>query len=248
MTYPPQQPPGPYDPNQNPYGQQPGWQQQPPPQPGYDAYGPQQPHGYDAYGPQQPYPQQQPYPTQPYDPYAYQGGYGQYPQPPQKKTGMLVALAVAGVVVVGGGITTVALLSGDSSSPDTTNLANGTTAGTAEELVTQAMKAIDAKDANAANALMCDPNRASITSELSKVPPDITIRSRQDTDTRHSGSTATAKLDLLVTRQNGSSAGAPLTLTLRMTEKQPGKWCVDRASMDQSVSTARRPPSTRPTS
>jgi hypothetical protein len=247
MTYPPQQPPGPYDPNQNPYGQQPqqqpGWQQQQPPQ-GYDAYGPQQPPpGYDAYG--QPTQQYNPY-GQPTQQYGYPGG---YPQPPKKKTGLLVGLAVAGVLVVGGGITTFALLSGDdngSDNPGTTNVADSSPAGTAEELVARAVKAIGERDVKAATALMCDPSRPGPAAELNQLPPGATIRARQDTEIRHSGASATAKLDLSVA-QNGRTIGNS-TLTLRMTEKPPGKWCVDRASMDSGASTARRPPSTRPTS
>jgi hypothetical protein len=247
MTYPPQQPPGPYDPNQNPYGQQPqqpGWQQQPPPQ-GSDAYGPQQPQpGYDAYG--QPTQQYNPY-GQPTQQYGYPGG---YPQPPQKKTGLLIGLAVAGVLVVGGGITTFALLSGDDkgsdNNPGTTNVADATTAGTAEELVDRVIKAVGDRDSKAATALMCDPTRPGPATELDQVPPTATVKARRDTDIRHSGSSATAKLDLSVTQSGRTLLSS--TLTLRMSEKQPGKWCVDRASMDAGSSTTRRPPSTRPTS
>ncbi|GAB3884403.1 hypothetical protein GCM10029964_045370 [Kibdelosporangium lantanae] len=247
MTYPPQQPPqGPYDPNQNPYGQQPpqqpGWQQQPPPQ-GYDAYGPQQPPpGYDPYA--QPTQQYNPY-GQPTQQYGYPGG---YPQPPKKKTGLLVGLAVAGVIVVGGGVTAIALLSGNDSdnNPGTTNVADSSPAGTAEELVDRVITAIGNRDAKGAAALMCDPSRPGPATELDQMPPGAAVKARRDTDIRHSGSSATAKLDLFIT-QNGRNVGLS-TLTLKMTEKQPGKWCVDRASMDAGASTARRPPSTRPTS
>jgi len=87
MTYPPQQPPGPYGP-QDPYGQQqPPYGQQPygPPQ---GQYGPGAPQG--QYGPGTPWAGQQP-------------GYPVGPPPPKKKTGLITSLIIVAILVVGGG-------------------------------------------------------------------------------------------------------------------------------------------------
>lgn len=94
MTYPPQQPgqPGPY--GQDPYGQQ----QQP------GQYG-QQPGQYGQYG-QQPgqYGQQQPGQTAQFGQYGQQPGQPGFPggEPPKSKTGMIVAIVVIAVLVLGG--------------------------------------------------------------------------------------------------------------------------------------------------
>ncbi len=135
MTYPPQQPGG-Y--GQDPYGQQGGYPQSgPQPQQGYPGggqYG-QQPgqYGQDPYGQQGGYPQSGPQPQQGHpgatqqfgqpDPYGQQqGGYNAYPQeggygepPKEKKTGLIVGIAIGAVVLVGGGVTAlvIALNSGD---------------------------------------------------------------------------------------------------------------------------------------
>ncbi|SDM20280.1 Rv0361 family membrane protein [Allokutzneria albata] len=136
MTYPPQQPyggqPDPY--NQGGQGQQP-YGQQPPNTGGFnqpqDPYGQQaqQPGGYPGYqgqpgqpGQPGPYgypPQGQPGPGGPQGPYGpppgYEG-YGTPPGSPKKRTGLIIGIIVAVVVLVGGGIGAYFLFSG--SSPD----------------------------------------------------------------------------------------------------------------------------------
>lgn len=131
MTYPPQ-PPGPQgqpDPygqggqygQPNPYGQQPGGAYpQSGPQPQQNQPGGAQPFGQPGQYGQQPggfgqpggYPQQGGYPDQ-------QGGYPAFPggpggEPPKSnKTGLIVALSVLGVVLVGGVVWLIIYLTGD---------------------------------------------------------------------------------------------------------------------------------------
>ena len=137
MTYPPQQPyggqPDPY--NQGGQGQQPYGQQPPPNTGGFnqpqDPYGqqPQQPGGYPGYqgqpgqpGQTGPYgypPQGQPGPGGPQGPYGPPPGYDGYGTPPggpKKRTGLIIGIIVAVVVLIGGGIGAYFLFSG--SSPD----------------------------------------------------------------------------------------------------------------------------------
>jgi len=107
MTTPPYQP-GPYgQPNQDPWGQQPGGgygqygQQRPPEQPQQPQYGDQwgneQTQRIGQYGQTQQFGQQSPYGQQP----QYGGGF-QPPEPPKKKTGVIVAIVVVAVLVLGG--------------------------------------------------------------------------------------------------------------------------------------------------
>ncbi|MBB3666258.1 MULTISPECIES: hypothetical protein [Prauserella salsuginis group] len=102
MTYPPQQPGQPGQPD--PYGQQPGQYGQPgpqqygqqPPHPG--PYGQQDPYGQQPYG--QPYGGQQ-FGQQPYG--AHPGGPGgPGGEPPKKKTGLIVGISLGGVVLLAG--------------------------------------------------------------------------------------------------------------------------------------------------
>ncbi|GAA1227773.1 hypothetical protein GCM10009676_07620 [Prauserella halophila] len=110
MTYPPQPPgpgqPDPYGQQPGQYGQQPGYPQQPgpqpygqPPQPG--PYGQQDPYGQQPYG-QNPYGQGQfgqgQFGQQPYG--GYPGGPGG--EPPKKKTGLVVGIVAAAVVLLAG--------------------------------------------------------------------------------------------------------------------------------------------------
>ncbi|MFJ3924037.1 hypothetical protein [Streptomyces sp. NPDC090022] len=99
--------PGPYGGQQpqqpGPYGQQPGPYGQPAPQPGYGY--PQQPPPPPGY-PQQPgVPPQQGYgyPQQPGMPPHAQPPYGAAPQPPKKKTGLIVTGVVVAIAVIAGG-------------------------------------------------------------------------------------------------------------------------------------------------
>jgi hypothetical protein len=111
MTTPPYQP-GPYG-QQDPYGQQPGGgygqygQQRPPEQPQYGGQGAfgnstdqtQQLGGQPQYGGQYGATQQWQQPGAP----QYGGGFGGLPpEPPKNKTGMIVAIVVISVLVIGG--------------------------------------------------------------------------------------------------------------------------------------------------
>ncbi|MGA6169826.1 hypothetical protein ACPEIF_06125 [Streptomyces sp. NPDC012600] len=107
---PPQGQPGPYGQQPGPYGAPPqgppgyGYPQQPGPygaQPGPYGAPPQGPPGYGYPQAQQPgpYGQQPPAP-----PYGGQPGYGMPPQPPKKKTGLIVGAAVVALAVVATGV------------------------------------------------------------------------------------------------------------------------------------------------
>jgi hypothetical protein len=91
MTYPPQPPgePGPYG-QQGPHGQQPG---------GYPAGGPDPTQQFQAGGTQQ---------------FGQPQGYlgGPDGEPPKKKTGLIVGLAIAAMVLIGGVVTLILVLTG----------------------------------------------------------------------------------------------------------------------------------------
>jgi hypothetical protein len=229
MTYPPQQP-GPYG-QPDPYGQQPGWQQ--------GGYG--QPQQQPAWGQQQPdWGQQQP-------------GYGGYPggpggMPPQKsKNGLIIGLAIAGVLVVGGGITTVLLLTQDGDDKGSTPVAQTTDApkgdnATAQGVVDQVIKAVDNKDKDAATKTLCDPSKPNPAFELEKVPLNVTLKSSLVGEITETKDSARARLNIKVTEEGKSRPSTmPMSLTLK---NEGGKWCVSRASLsggsDGSTSTSRR--------
>jgi hypothetical protein len=222
MTYPPQQP-GPYGPQQNPYGQQPGWPQQQQ-QPGYGApqYG--MPPGY-----------------------GHPGG-----MPPKKKTGLIVALAIAGVLLVGGGVTAVVLLTGDDKGSSGETGATGSTtkngeAGSAEAVVQQVIKAIDDKDSQAAVATLCDPKTKSPAFELDEAPASVTLKASMSGGITEAQNSARAKLSIKVS-ESGTAKTTSVSMTLNLSEQQPGRWCVATATMGSSSSSGTaRPSSTRPT-
>jgi hypothetical protein len=98
MTYPPQPPgePGPYG-QQGPHGQQPG---------GYPAGGPN-PTQFQVGGTQQ-------FGQPGYDQFGQPQGYPGGPdgEPPKKKTGLIVGLAIAAMVLIGGVVTLILVLTG----------------------------------------------------------------------------------------------------------------------------------------
>ncbi|QWF80580.1 hypothetical protein [Amycolatopsis sp. CA-230715] len=81
-----------------------------------------------------PPPQQQPY------------GYGpRYPQPRKSKTGLIVGLAIGGVVLVGGGVTAAVLLTAGSEPPDPLPVAQ------------QFSDGVTKRDPNLVASVLCDP-------------------------------------------------------------------------------------------
>lgn len=225
MTYPPQNP-GPY--GTNPYGeqqpQQPpgGWQQQ---QPGGWQQQPQQQPGY-GYGQQ---------PTQ---------GFGGYPPQPPKRTGLIVGLVVAGVLVVGGGATAIVLLSNSSSSDSGSSAGpSDTPKDSPDDLVNKVITAVEAKDAQAAQGLLCEPSSSSPAFELDKAPKDITIKATLTGKVTQTGTSANARVNLKVTEPT-TSRSTTVPLTLRMAQKQ-GKWCVENATIGSSSGGSSRPSTPR---
>jgi hypothetical protein len=248
MTYPPQ-PPGPYGPQPDPYGQQPqqpgwtgGFPQQQPQQPQPGPYG--QPYGQQ----QQPYGQQPPGQQPPY-------GYGGYPggMPPQKNNkGLIIGLAVAGVLLVGGGVTTVLLLTGDDKPADNpgtpTEVASGSDTGSADAVVQSVIKAIDNKSTKEALATLCNPDTKTPAFELDEAPATVTLQASVSGSVTESGDTARARLSIKATETGKTRSNTiPMTLNLK---KDGAKWCVSSASMGNtgSTSSSTRSTSTRPTS
>lgn len=214
------QPPG-------PYGQQPGYG-------GQQPYG-QQPGGYPQSGgyPQQGYPQsgqqpQQGYPQQGYQQQGYQqpGGYpgGGYPGGyggPPKKSPMPWILGGAGVVVVAVVVVLIIVLtgggSGDTSSPK----------GVAES----AVSAINAKDADAANNLMC--NKGGNNSDVKELDElkNIEVHASLKGDPQVNGDSATATIGMDLTYQ-GQHINQDVDLSMK---KQGDSWCIDNIGRGSSA-------------
>lgn len=237
MTYPPQQP-GPYGPQPDPYGQQ-----HPQQQPGWTGGFPQQ----------QPYGQQQ----QQQQPYGYGGYPGMPPQNNNSKKGLVIGLAVGGVLLVGGAVTTILLLTGGDDEP--TASGNGTTSapagsgnggdtGSPEAVVERVIKAVDDKDAEAAHATLCDPDSKSPAFELNEAPATLKLQTSLSGQITETGSTAKARLSIKAT-EGGSTRSRTITMQLSL-KKDAGKWCVSSVSMNSgtgSSSSPSRTTSTRPT-
>ena len=199
MTYPPQ-PPGPYGPQgpygppgrPGPYGQQPGggYPGGGARQPGYPQGGQQYP-GYPPSGQQPPYPQTPP-PGSPgatpqfgQDPYATQqfpGGPGG--GPPKKKTGLIVGLAIAAVLVLGGATVGAWFLFKDdggsnTAAPSTSAAAPPAPRGTAvpgaksspEEAAQAIATAYSTGDREALQAIVC----ASKPQNVPPIPAGVTV-------------------------------------------------------------------------
>lgn len=211
MTHPPQSGQDPYD----PYGGQ-GWQAQPP---GADAPGGQTPQEQTQYlggwqqaqggsyaqavGPGDPYAQA----GGPGDPYAQPGGPG---GPPKDRTGLWIGLGVGAVALLAVG----ALLF-------TGFVAPGFFLSDPRSVVEELAEAVSAKDADAANALLCpdkgeDALDAQDIEELKK--QNITVKITGDAE---SISETEAKVPATVALNGLSSTGHFLV------SDQDG-WCVDR--------------------
>lgn len=202
MTYPPQpgQPGQPGD----PFGQS-GWGQ------GGWGQGGQQPGGYPGY-PGQPYPQQ------PGD-YAQ---YGMYPAgpggpgggPPKKKTGLIVGLAITGVVVLAGVLAFTGWVAPGFLTEDDESAGAGNDGSGAQHLAEQIMDGLNNQDATALQQLACDGADRSVRTVLGVVDY---IEKAELGDVSNSGNTATA--DGTVTAEGRSM---PVQAELK---KDGGSWC-----------------------
>jgi hypothetical protein len=243
MTYPPQ-------PGQPPYGQQPdpcgqggqppsgGFPQQGQPYPGqqpypqqgggyYDqtgAYQQQQYPGYDqtaAYGQQNPYGQ------------PYGQGFGGPPAPPPKsKTGLLIGIAIAAVVLIAVGVTGF-VAPGFFLSKDNTA---GT--GSPEAVAQQIVDALNAKDANALTALKCadaEPAVSDVIGAVSSVS-DAKLGKVE----KVSASEYSAAVTLSVNGRPGSTTGTIASAG--------DKWCWSKVSGLRSSSPTSTKKSTTPRS
>lgn len=201
MTQPPQQP--------GPDGQQPDYRQQP-------GQAPQQGGGYPQQGGMQ----------QPGDAFPSAGaqaadtGFGQpggYPEQPtsQKKKSPLPWILVGGGVLVVAAVVIliIALTGGDDKA----------SAGSARSVAETAVKALNAKDQNAAKQVDC--NHDNSTDSLGDLN-DVQIQASLVGETKENGETATQGIKLTAT-QDGQSQD--FTGELKM-KKQDGNWCVDDLS------------------
>lgn len=141
MTYPPQQPPGPYGP-QDPYGQQ-------------------QPYGQQPYGQQPQYGQQPPWGG---DPWGQQPGYPAGPPPKKSKAGLITTLVIVAVLVIGGGVTAFFLLKDNGS--DTAENPRATADAFTKELGTQLSKEVGDVDLSALKPLTCSSDFTKLNDEL----------------------------------------------------------------------------------
>ncbi len=213
MTSPP---PPPYP------GAQPGY---PDPSGGYSAQQsyPQQQGlpGQQGYPNQQGFPGQQGYPGQ-QGAFPYQGQPGRQPpgawnagpqfgqpggapmgSPAPKKTGLVIGIVVAAVLVVGGGVTAFLLLSGDS----------GSDKEQVTELADKAVTAFNARDVDALNDVSC----GTIEGDPSNVPAGVKME-RRGQPTINSD-TATIPVTL-----SDSSHSEESKIRAR---KQGGEWCLE---------------------
>ncbi|MFH5232496.1 hypothetical protein [Antrihabitans spumae] len=215
MTYPPNGP-GDGQPYNQPGNPQQQWGQQPGPQ----AWGQPQP-GPQAWGQPQPGPQA----------WGQQPGYGQqgFPPPARKsKTGLIVGLIVAAVLVIGT-VIGIVLLTGD----DSDSSATGDTTGSDEEQIESAIKTFystwESKGYNAAVKLACtaarnDPEKevdADTEKQLDTAEFDI----QKVENIRIDGDLATADVTGTVTFDGQSDAGLD-DMTEEYLAKEGGKWKV----------------------
>jgi uncharacterized protein (UPF0333 family) len=235
MTYPPQ-PGQPYGQQPDPYGQggqppsgdfpqqgQPYPGQQPYPQQGggyYDQNGawqqqPQQPYGgYDqtaAYGQQNPYGQ------------PYGQGFGGPPAPPPKsKTGLLIGIAIAAVVLIAVGVTGFV-------APGFFLSKDGAATATPEKTAQQIVDALNAKDTATLNSLKC----ADAESDVSQMINDVGTVSNAKLDKldKVSDSEYKATVSLAV-------SGRPATVSGTLASAGD-KWCL------KLIGSARTPTSTK---
>jgi hypothetical protein len=248
MTYPPQPPgggpyggppqPGPYGQQPGPYGQQPGpygGQQGPygPPQPG--PYGQQQPPPPDPYGP----------PSDPFQqPTAYQGlgGYPGDPGPPKKKnTNMIIAVVVIAVLVLGGAGTAIYFLTNKSDKNNSSSDgASGTTSQSppSDETTTKDsnagadspakvqqayIQAYQSKQFTSVVESACKAYKDKFgtdTTELEKTLAPYDIKATADGDPQVTGSSATALIDLSLTK-DGETKTPKIKIKI---VKESGSW------------------------
>ncbi|RZS43459.1 hypothetical protein EV193_102439 [Herbihabitans rhizosphaerae] len=220
MSQPPQQP--------GPYGQQPGYGQQGgygPPSGGFPQQGPQQGGGY----PQQQsggYPQQGGYPQagQQQQPggYPQQGGYppgGGFP-PPQKKSPLPWILAIVGVLVIGGAVALILVLSGGDEGSDSGHADAGKTAeGTAKAFA----GAVNEKSLEKAKAQICKPPP---DSELQPIIDQYSELSVEKVEEKSGGTAATATGS---GKRRGQAGQGKITL-----KKEGERWCVTSLSASPS--------------
>lgn len=211
MTTPPN-PPGPYgQPNQDPWGQQPGggygqYGQSPPEQPQQPQYGGQWgseqtqrmgPGGQPPYGGTQQFGQQPQYGgTQQFGQPQYGGGFPP-PEPPKKKTGMVVAIVLIAVLVIAGAGVGIYFATKD----DGKNTAGGgtttseKTTGSGEETTTEETTSEETTTADSGDAIDAQPgdcikvNVASSTNadvetvDCSTTEAIYKVATREETDT-----------------------------------------------------------------
>ena len=235
MTTPPYQP-GPYGPNQDPYGQQPG---------GYGQYGqPQQPGQFgQGQGPGQGQYGQGQFGGQQYDPGPYGGGatqqwpgagggYGGLPPQPPKKKGPVVAIVLIAVLLIAGAGVGIYFLTKDNGGTDTagketttsssdktgTSTSEEETTTTTEETTEESGDAIDAQPGDCIKVNDASATNADVeTVDCSTDEAIYRVATREEIDTETCPSDAyvtyTEENRLLLCLQLNTSVGDCLQVT-----------------------------------
>ncbi|GEM_PF-3876213 len=218
------QPPGGYGPPPQPqYGQPPGGYGQPPqPQYGQPQYGQPDPYGQSSgapygqpsgapYGQPDPYGQSSGAPYGQPDPYAAGMPYPGAPTPAPNRTGMIVGIIVAVLVLVAGVVGLGVYLLGGSGT--------GSPQASAEAF----MSGLKNADLDAVNKSVCASKRSNNTSQFDTTELKQVTWSYKIGTPSVSGSTARVPVDLTISYQGQS---LDLTWTV-ITKNESGGWCVD---------------------
>jgi hypothetical protein len=189
------------------------------------TYPPQQPGPYDPYGQRQ-------QPGPPHDPYAPQSGYqmlggspgGGYPgegEPPKKRrTGLIVAVVVIAVLVLGGaGTGLYFLVKNDDKGDNTGNRADDPSTVTAAYIEAYQTKSFGSVVNNACKAYK--EKWGTQTTQLERRLRQFDVKATADGEPDVSGSSATAKIDIELIKDGRTEQRHKIEITM---SKEDGAW------------------------
>jgi hypothetical protein len=188
------------------------------------TYPPQQPGPYDPYGQQQ-------QPRPPYAPYGQQSGYpelggypgGGYPgdgEPRKRRTGLIIAVVVIAVLVLGGaGPGIYFLIKGDDKGDNNGNRADGPSAVTAAYIEAYETKSFGSVVNNACKAYK--EKWGTQTTQLERRLRQFDVKATADGQPDVSGSTATAKIDIELIKDGRTEQRHKIQITM---SREDGAW------------------------